>query len=338
MSATPDRDRLIEQALARALPRDAGAGEACLDAETLAAWVDHGLSGAAAVEAEAHVSSCARCQALVATLTRTLPAEVDAAPARPSLWRWWFGPLAAAAAATTIWMVMPASTPAPPVAESVVADAPFAAPESTPAPDTSMKADTASPESAAGEAMVPSPAPAAPLDERRAAAQATSPETPAEEPPVATAERPAAQAERGVALRDRAEVASALAAAPPAVDTAAPPVEVIAPVADVRWRVVNGRSVERSSDAGRTWVPQMEPLDGIATAGAAPTTEVCWLVGPDGAVWLAAGDGPFTRVVSPAVVDLVAVSAESARDATVTAADGRRFLTRDGGTTWALVR
>ena len=63
----PDRDRILEQALKHELraadPVDAGP---CLDAETLAAWADDGLDATAMMGAEAHVSSCAHCQAMVA--------------------------------------------------------------------------------------------------------------------------------------------------------------------------------------------------------------------------------------------------------------------------------
>ena len=43
---------------------------ACLDAETLGAWTDGGLESRAMAAAEAHVSSCARCQALVGTIAQ----------------------------------------------------------------------------------------------------------------------------------------------------------------------------------------------------------------------------------------------------------------------------
>ena len=43
--------------------RHAAGGSACLDAETLGAWADGGLDAAAMAAVEAHVSTCARCQA-----------------------------------------------------------------------------------------------------------------------------------------------------------------------------------------------------------------------------------------------------------------------------------
>ena len=45
----------------------------CLDAETVAAWMDGGLDAAGVAAAEAHASTCERCQALLATVVKTLP-------------------------------------------------------------------------------------------------------------------------------------------------------------------------------------------------------------------------------------------------------------------------
>ena len=79
-----DRDRILEQALKHEL-RAAGtpAAGACLDAETLGAWTEGGLDPAAMAAAEAHVSTCARCQALVGTMARSTPALAPQAPEAP---------------------------------------------------------------------------------------------------------------------------------------------------------------------------------------------------------------------------------------------------------------
>ena len=42
----------------------------CLDAETVAAWMDGGLDAAGVAAAEAHASTCERCQALLATVVK----------------------------------------------------------------------------------------------------------------------------------------------------------------------------------------------------------------------------------------------------------------------------
>lgn len=109
MNADHDRDRGLDHALKSVLGRaaDAPITPVCLDAETLAAWVDGGLDAQSIAMAEAHASNCARCQALIGTLARATP-EVTASRAKPArLWRWWLAPLAAGAAAVTLWMVVP---------------------------------------------------------------------------------------------------------------------------------------------------------------------------------------------------------------------------------------
>lgn len=89
--------------------------DSCLDAETLAAWADGGLSGAALEDAQSHVADCARCQMLVGTLARvsvSTPAESErvARPWTPSNWSAslrWLVPLTAAAAAVALWVAVP---------------------------------------------------------------------------------------------------------------------------------------------------------------------------------------------------------------------------------------
>src|SRR5215471_10876827 len=79
----------------------------CLDADTLAAWVEGTLHARERAAAESHASSCARCQALLAAMARTEPPP---APARR--WRTWTLALSlatplAAAAALVIWIEVP---------------------------------------------------------------------------------------------------------------------------------------------------------------------------------------------------------------------------------------
>src|SRR4029079_3015863 len=81
------------------------ASSACLDADTLAAWVDGALNARDRAAAESHAAACARCQAMLAAMALTAPP----APAR----RWWavgtykwLVPLAGAAAAVALWAVI----------------------------------------------------------------------------------------------------------------------------------------------------------------------------------------------------------------------------------------
>jgi hypothetical protein len=80
---------------------------ACIDAETLAAWADGGLSKAHATAVELHLADCDRCTAMLATFARTIPA----APVVESLWkRWhlrWLVPVATAATVAALWVLVP---------------------------------------------------------------------------------------------------------------------------------------------------------------------------------------------------------------------------------------
>src|SRR5262245_44589873 len=97
--------------LRRSAVREASASDPssrCLDAETLAAWIDGDLTAADVSAAEAHVSSCARCQAMVAAIVRTAPS----APALVPCWRrgWAIGalvPLTAGAVAIAVYIATP---------------------------------------------------------------------------------------------------------------------------------------------------------------------------------------------------------------------------------------
>jgi photosystem II stability/assembly factor-like uncharacterized protein len=62
---------------------------------------------------------------------------------------------------------------------------------------------------------------------------------------------------------------------------------------------------------------------------------VCWLVGRAGTVLLSTDGRSWQRLAFPEAVNLVSVTATDTKTATVTASDGRRFSTTDGGVTWA---
>jgi hypothetical protein len=87
-------------------PPDPASG-GCVDAETLAAWVDGGLTAQTAAAVELHASNCARCTAVLAAMERSAPA----APARhvwtPARLFRWVVSLTAAATAVAIWIAVP---------------------------------------------------------------------------------------------------------------------------------------------------------------------------------------------------------------------------------------
>lgn len=321
---------------------------ACLDAETLAAWMDGGLDPAAVAAAESHVSSCPRCQSLVAAFARTEPLAPAAARAGARLpWRWWMAPLAATAAAVVLWMVIPEprtnplapATPSPSI------------PAEGDRPAATVKPEVAEPSTApatAGE-MARKPAPAEPppqfadaARERNLGAAAASREQREKKETVAAQRADAAPLAESAQLRAESarDAAAVLAPAPAAQAPAAlprmakaAPLEIVSPDPARRWRIAGGGAIEYSADGGRSWAPVHGGGESIA-AGSSPMPGVCWLVGRAGAVLLTTDGITFARVSPPADVDLVAVIAGDARVATVTAADGRVFRTTDAGQTW----
>jgi photosystem II stability/assembly factor-like uncharacterized protein len=117
---------------------------------------------------------------------------------------------------------------------------------------------------------------------------------------------------------------------------------IASPDPGVAWRLAHDRAgtlIDRTTDGGRKWEVQHLPSDARVSAGAAPSRDVCWLVGPAGTVLLTVdGGATWQRVVAPEASDLIGVGAVSPDEATVTTADGRRFATADRGRTWSAVK
>jgi len=369
---TPDpRDRALDGLLRRQLPDAAEASDVCLDAETLAAWVDGGLDAQAQTRVEAHAAGCARCQALMAAIVKSEPAPATAA--EPWWNRWslrWLVPLtAAAAAATLVWGIVPdrGSRPSPveqeltqaraeSTAPAAPADAPLAPPtageDKAPAtPSTQASGRTAPAAPAAPSPAAPTgtgppaetpaaiaAAPATPADARQEMAKQVAAEAPAALNETVGGERRSGEA----AARKTAPAAPAVTA--PAAGMAATARETfadsaVAPIINsrdpsVRWRLAGPGVVERSTDAGASWSRLETGVVAGLTAGASPSASVCWLAGRNGVVLLTTDARAWRRVASPTTEDLVAVDATDASTATVRAATGAAFRTTDGGVTW----
>ena len=111
-------------------------------------------------------------------------------------------------------------------------------------------------------------------------------------------------------------------------------VTVFAPGGAVRWRFGAGGRIARTLDAGETWQVQVSGVTASLLAGAAPSPATCWLVGAAGTVLLTTDGERWERRPFPLSVDLTVVEAVSPLAAIITARDGRRFETLDGGLTW----
>jgi photosystem II stability/assembly factor-like uncharacterized protein len=117
-----------------------------------------------------------------------------------------------------------------------------------------------------------------------------------------------------------------------------------APSGTFLWRGGKGGIIERSTNTGKTWVTEISPSREDWIAGVAISDTVCWLVGRNGGIARTVDGEHWERVAPPAqaaavagkFVDWTGVTARGAQTATITASDGRKFTTTDGGKTWQM--
>jgi hypothetical protein len=108
-----------------------------------------------------------------------------------------------------------------------------------------------------------------------------------------------------------------------------------------RWRITISGMVFRSTDGLQTWQPvSLDPSlklsGGELTGGVATSPAICWLIGRAGLILRAVDGLHFARLQFPELVDLAAINATGAADATVTTTTGHVYVTTDGGLTWKL--
>lgn len=104
---------------------------------------------------------------------------------------------------------------------------------------------------------------------------------------------------------------------------------------DVHWRIFERGALGKSTDRVTWEMITIDPPVAALTAGAAPSPQVCWLVGPNGLVLRSTDARQFSRVTSPTSANLTRVDAVDALRATVTTADGQKYTTTDGGKSWS---
>jgi hypothetical protein len=288
-----------------------------------------------------------------------MAAMVKTAPrlAAASSWRMpalgWLIPAAALAAALVVWVIVPGPGPVQ-FSDKPESTAPeiATAPTSTATAPASPEPDAPSlrREAARSGALEITAQPSEPLGPRDAAAkkQETAALDNVTASTNATARSGAAVSSDSVeaGARQAPQAAARLSASPPppsatlaetsfaAARAGAPETVIVSTNPSSRWRIVAGGNVQRSADGGSTWQLQQTGATVTLTAGASPSPSVCWLVGPEGTVLLSTDDRSWRRIAFPEATPLVSVSATDDRTATVTAADGRKFSTTDGGVTW----
>jgi hypothetical protein len=233
----------------------------CLDGETLAAWVDGGLNRSDAAMAEAHVSSCPRCQEIVGLIVKTTPVAVVHVP----WWRRraaWLVPVTAGVTAAGLLMIArpdPAPNPSPAPAAATresVRDA--AAPTVPPA---------APPVAARAETKTTAPRPAETKKERQREERANTEITAA----------PAAAAPPAAALGRLADEQSARQTF---AKTAAK--QAVSPDGALHWRITDHGALERSTDGGTTWRAVTVGITATFTTVQAPEPRTAIVTTTDG--------------------------------------------------------
>ena len=325
MGHEPDRNDWLGTTLRRS---DAASPDACIDAETLAAWADGGLSAQAAAAVESHASSCSRCMAVLAAMERTAPAAVPRLAWTPARFFRWLVPLTAAATAIAIWVLVPdrqmRSSLVLPVENSQTASARVDATSASPtvpsqAPQRGIEnrtenpapgPQTRQPQAKRDLADADSAAKAAPqsrdeFQRERAAPEAVQEKLEIAETRLAAPSAPPPSAASPSAAADAVAGAPAVETRLFAVNRTVGSIESISPSNPLnRWRVVSPSTIERSTDGGKTWTKTVPPPAG-STANAPTILSV------------------------RAVDDLRAVARTS---------EGTEFYTLDAGLTWTRVQ
>src|SRR6267378_1928258 len=119
-------------------------------------------------------------------------------------------------------------------------------------------------------------------------------------------------------------------------------VQVKTPSGKIFWRAGKGGNIQRSADAGRTWISQTTPSQEDWLAGTAVSDKISWMVGRNGAIARTTDGGHWKKIAPPSVAadssgklpDWIGITAAGAREATITASDQRQYATQDGGKTW----
>ena len=347
----------LDTILRRAMRAEPGpATPECADAEALAAYSDRSLSAAERERLETHFADCMRCQLVLADIARADESARDARAAAEVPWyrRWSIAiPALAAVGAILVFIairrpvneearsdqfVAMAKREAP--AAELASRAPEAAPEmpeaaSAPAPAAPAPAPPASNEIAMNEAKAPTAA--AP---RAAAMDGTALHRMLRSPAAIGGHDMAAQSDESAAKTGAMQsYSAAVGGGVPASNAAnrqeAGVLAVISPPdRSVIWSVgKNGMILRLDPPDGRRHLQQ----SGVSidlVAGAAPSSSVCWVVGSGGTVLRTIDGEHWAAVASPTTEKLVAVSADSASDATITTAGWKIFATSDGGVSW----
>jgi len=110
---------------------------------------------------------------------------------------------------------------------------------------------------------------------------------------------------------------------------------VYSPDRSVAWRFGTAGTITRRTNS-TGWLPQRSSVSTDLLAAASPSNDVCWMVGKSGTVIRTLDGGAHWQLITPpSRKNFVAVTATDSNNASIVAANGARFSTRDGGVTWS---
>lgn len=345
-------DPAMNKALRRSL-RDSleAAGKDCPEASILAAYFDRELPASETERWEGHFSVCARCQEQLAILARTEPAvaETQASEERAgwrAFWRLrWLAPMATAAAAAVLWILIRPAPPtvAPPEAtmasrQAAPATAPPAAKRAAEADKVAKVAEAAEAEKAnlGDKRSLPAKPAAAPAPARQFA---RAPEVAVATVEKKEAEKLAAPAPADAASRDRAQAVVVAEAAQDEMKAQRRDEAAGAPAAAMRSKVATAELQKVTPAApgpgresrGQAATARFTALRSLQVVIVSPNRSVLWRFGVEGLIEKSTDAGKtWSRQANPAQQNLFAGSAPAEKICWGVGAQGTVVRTTDG--------
>jgi hypothetical protein len=290
----------------------------CPDAAIMAAYYDGAMEKRERGVWEQHFADCAGCQQRLAALARSSSEQRDIGDSGISFahqWLWRAAPIAMlATAGVAAFMILK----------------PHGLQQEQLAIHSSLQvAGPASPQKAARNRPVPSPATTV---MQYAGGHVLAPrEAGIPQLPMSASMKATNQQVAGENLEEPARLARGIGTV--GVSALQPPLLVHSADRASLWQIGPDTNIRRYS-IGQGWEEQDSGARFPLLAGSAPSKSVCWVVGRSGTILKTINGSKWQTLNSPTSADLVAVTATSALDATVTDANGGRFVTSDGGLSW----
>ena len=317
----------FEAALKREMQHPSRSGNAdCPAPEVLAAYYDRSLSRAERARVDTHLLACPRCQSMMAAMVRADDSPSVASSRREAIY--WITrvatPIAAIAATIAFAVGLHHRASPPPEVIALASPAAVQPQAQAPAPPASMELPMKRPQPEAGSLVarnLSEPHPAA-----LARAKAAQPSEVAKSAPLAARAEFSAGPSAGAAAVSGSSAGYAIVK--PRV------YRVASPDGSVVWRFGSQGLIFLSDNSAKDRV--VRQTGGELLAGAAPSDDVCWIVGKSGIILRTRDRGAHWQIIKPPLdSDFSAIAATDSNNATITTASGQRYITRDGGVTWS---